>query len=194
MEETGQLYPLYMAKTKQGMPEAQFRAMQARYDKNRVPHVTVAGVESKSCSRCAKVKPLDQFGQDLNCWDKLQAECRKCREEFWAADKAKKRERKSWTPRLTPKVGRAEEEERIALTAGWREINERLRKRAALESIARAKVEREQHLYATVPPEETYKAKCGLCGKISAFGLTVKQPRCPKCGSGHLDKGTSVSG
>lgn len=170
-----------MAKTKQGMPEAQFRAMQARYDKNRVPHVTVSGVESKSCATCARVKPLGEFRQNLDAWDGLQAECWKCRDEFWQVEQVKKFERRArLPPKIDPKVRRVEED-RVAIADGWRAINNRVRKRVASDSNQVSKAMRDSRLRAIRGPRAAGKEFL-VCLGCQWNGYREFGAECPWCG------------
>lgn len=44
----------------------------------RIPHVTLHGIEHKSCAHCGTLKPLDQFTKDVQRLDGLASYCRSC--------------------------------------------------------------------------------------------------------------------
>lgn len=43
-----------------------------------IPHVTLGGVECKSCARCAKLLPLTEFSHDRTTSDELKSRCKSC--------------------------------------------------------------------------------------------------------------------
>jgi len=44
----------------------------------RIPHVSLGGIEHKSCADCARLKPLDQFSDDKSRIDGLRTYCKEC--------------------------------------------------------------------------------------------------------------------
>lgn len=47
----------------------------------RIPHAMLNGVEHKSCSRCARLLPLDSFGVDKASVDGMKHCCKSCRKK-----------------------------------------------------------------------------------------------------------------
>lgn len=68
------------------LPPVRLVTRQSRHDKYaarlrgviKVPHVTLHGIEHKSCFECGSLKPLTDYGKHAGKWDGLKGTCKDC--------------------------------------------------------------------------------------------------------------------